>query len=549
MASTGEASEGDFGRYQQAIEQDDFERLPEEESSAQFTPDEESSDEEVAEAGGSVEVDPSEVLLADLREQLTKDRAAAVFCCGGSLPITSDPSSTLSSDNPVCKPITVRWESASASSAPRTQKLTLPLSGSEALTAFTQLLEDSQAASFGRGGEEVYDETYRKALKLDESAFSTNFSPYEIGIIDQITNLLLPFENVMVKAELYKLNIYSGPSGEFKAHVDTPRSINQFGSLVVCLPIAHEGGDLHLSHGTIEKSFSWSALSSIPTIQWAAFYSDVVHAVLPVTSGHRLTLTYNLYSVPNAFSPPLLEPNTLPLYEKVNCLLENPEFLPEGGHIGIICTHAYPHTSAAVAPNIRCALKGVDRAVFATFCALGLDTDVRPVATIDHNDWESEEDPIDVPPSTNSKYIINPRYNILAGESHLKPVDRFNYLQTENPRERVQMWVGGNGDGGLANQDTNRVDIENVFWLAPAKVPNWELQLALLSYGNQPALDLVYSFATIVARVPRWAVRSGAEKEKEKERKLELDLEKLPYETVEWERQERVNNHPELKQL
>ena len=27
-------------------------------------------------------------------------------------------------------------------------------------------------------------------------------------------------------------------------------------------------------------------------IKWAAFYSDVEHEILPVTEGHRVTLTY-----------------------------------------------------------------------------------------------------------------------------------------------------------------------------------------------------------------------------------------------------------------
>ena len=44
-----------------------------------------------------------------------------------------------------------------------------------------------------------------------------------------------------IRAELYKLNVYSGPSGMFKAHVDTPRSDDQVGSLVVALPVAFEG--------------------------------------------------------------------------------------------------------------------------------------------------------------------------------------------------------------------------------------------------------------------------------------------------------------------
>ena len=44
-----------------------------------------------------------------------------------------------------------------------------------------------------------------------------------------------------VIAELYKLNVYSGPSGMFKPHIDTPRGCTQFGSLVVCLPTEFKG--------------------------------------------------------------------------------------------------------------------------------------------------------------------------------------------------------------------------------------------------------------------------------------------------------------------
>jgi hypothetical protein len=47
-----------------------------------------------------------------------------------------------------------------------------------------------------------------------------------------------PRENVIL-ADAFK--IYSGPGGKFKAHVDTPRGPDQFGSLIVCLPSAHQG--------------------------------------------------------------------------------------------------------------------------------------------------------------------------------------------------------------------------------------------------------------------------------------------------------------------
>lgn len=41
-------------------------------------------------------------------------------------------------------------------------------------------------------------------------------------------------------------------------------------------------------------TFDWG--KSTQNIQFAAFYSDVEHEVLEVQSGHRVTLTYNLYA-------------------------------------------------------------------------------------------------------------------------------------------------------------------------------------------------------------------------------------------------------------
>ena len=133
-----------------------------------------------------------------------------------------------------------------------------------------------------------------------------------------------------VKADLYKLNVYSGPNGKFKAHVDTPRSVSQFGSLVVALPVAHKGGELVVRSCGKEMTFDWSSDSadSKPEIKWAAFYSDYEHEVLEVTSGHRVTLTYNLYSDKPAAG--LLDATSLPLYEPLKFALQTPGFLQEG---------------------------------------------------------------------------------------------------------------------------------------------------------------------------------------------------------------------------
>lgn len=101
-----------------------------------------------------------------------------------------------------------------------------------------QLADVCSPATFGRNDEDVLDESYRRAWKLDRSNFATNFSPLDHEVIVNAlrSELLEGYdEKKPVRAELYKLNIY-GPGSFFKAHKDTPRAENMFGSLVVVYP-------------------------------------------------------------------------------------------------------------------------------------------------------------------------------------------------------------------------------------------------------------------------------------------------------------------------
>lgn len=82
-----------------------------------------------------------------------------------------------------------------------------------------------------------------------------------------------------VTAELYKMLLYE-KGALFKPHTDTEKIPGMFGTMVVCLPSAHEGGDLVLRHGDITKTFKSSEM------QPSAFcwFSDVSHEVLPGAS-------------------------------------------------------------------------------------------------------------------------------------------------------------------------------------------------------------------------------------------------------------------------
>lgn len=70
------------------------------------------------------------------------------------------------------------------------------------------LSQACQPASFGVSQKDVLDESYRKAGKMEPSAFSTQFSPSSLGIVELIRAALQGRSAKSIRAELYKLNVY-----------------------------------------------------------------------------------------------------------------------------------------------------------------------------------------------------------------------------------------------------------------------------------------------------------------------------------------------------
>lgn len=81
--------------------------------------------------------------------------------------------------------------------------------------------------------------------------------------------------------------------------MDTPRAPNMFGTLLINFPVEHVGGQLVVHAPTEGKravSVSGGASASfekfetnwgkVDSLGWVAFFSDCMHEVLPVVSGH-----------------------------------------------------------------------------------------------------------------------------------------------------------------------------------------------------------------------------------------------------------------------
>ena len=379
---------------------------------------------------------------------------ASRFCCGGTLSLEDDVKLTFekSGNNWSC--------------------IIFPVSDQKYLQA---LLDICSVASFGLGKKKVTDKSYRDALKLEPDRFQTSFQLCSTQLLVELQNIMMPdmCPNKYVRAELYKLNIYSGPGGHFKSHVDTPRSSEMFGSLVVCLPTQFTGGELVTRHKGQEIRFDWSSTPQSPKkkVSWAAFFSDVEHEVLPVTDGHRITLTYNLYCVNRLQDlPRTVTCVPSPFYRELCAAVSSPHFMRVGGTLGFNCQHQYVFTDLNSSDDLPCLLKGADSVLYMAAMALSLGVRVRPIAAV-----------------RNSFYVV-------SKFTELMETDYFFGITTDDD-DIVKDMFGGGYPTGVIIWCQDITDIKPV--------------AAYVGYGNEPHTVFAYQTACILVDIPQWGKRQG----------------------------------------
>ncbi|KAJ8079344.1 hypothetical protein PM082_021847 [Marasmius tenuissimus] len=352
------------------------------------------------------------------------------------------------------------------------------------------------AATFGRADEDVLDESYRKARKMDTEKFSSKFSLEASHILPTVLpRLLVGFgknDGREVEAELYKLNIY-GEGGFFRAHKDTPRSSKMFGSLVVVFPTPHTGGHLVLRKNGEEFTFKSDQLpSSRDEIAYIAFFSDVEHEVLPVTSGHRITLTYNLYHADSDKSTKTSRLNLdnhdiTPLKNALSDLVNDPKFMPNGGYIGFGLRYDYP-----VVPNktrfseFLDLLKGEDLMVQKACEALGLEVSIRG-ALDEANSYERTH-----------QALVDHAVDLSARSQVDVEEGDGSWAVIINGAERVAQVGPGAGDWNL-KEDKDR---EHVLWVTPLE-EDGGYKMDYIAYGNQAELEYRYVRPCLVAKLRR----------------------------------------------
>lgn len=149
------------------------------------------------------------------------------------------------------------------------------------------------AAPFGRGEATIVDRDVRRTWQIDPGKVRI-VGRHWPACLDRIVTSVASGLGVdtPVEAQFYKLLTYDQGSF-FVGHRDTEKTPGMFATLVIVLPSLGKGGELVVRHQGREVRYEL-ATDDPGEAAFAAFYADCVHEVLPITSGHRLTLVYNL---------------------------------------------------------------------------------------------------------------------------------------------------------------------------------------------------------------------------------------------------------------
>ena len=167
---------------------------------------------------------------------------------------------------------------------------------------------------------------------------------------------------------------------------------------MVIYPTPYKGGELVLRHEGHERKINAKVLTASqtsPSLAYVAFHSNVEHEVPKVTTGRRVTVTYNLYLVDPPWksgAPTVARAQSVPSFQAtLQKLLESPEFLPEGGMLGFGLANHYPFDFKTELQEMESYLKGEDAHVYQICRELRLQPSLRAIYDDDRISWDREE--------------------------------------------------------------------------------------------------------------------------------------------------------------
>jgi hypothetical protein len=160
------------------------------------------------------------------------------------------------------------------------------------------------------------------------------------------------------------------------------------GTLTFCLPSTFTGGELVIRQDGNEIKVDWSSQvldqDGSGSIGWCFLYADCEHEVLPVKTGMRITLAYDVFyaKIRELTIGDTRANGMLDLFAKVFDPRNN--LFPDGAKLGFGLRHAYAGNQGWVQMNhLENRLKGIDRTLMSVIKECGLEWKTRAVYDVD----------------------------------------------------------------------------------------------------------------------------------------------------------------------
>jgi hypothetical protein len=164
-------------------------------------------------------------------------------------------------------------------------RVAFPVSAAQA----TQLCELGRPARFGHRERTLTDRRVRNTWEIPKDLVRLEWSTAFGSALEAVRDGLGLPPDCHLAAEVHSVLVYE-PGQFFVAHQDSEKHDAMMATLVVILPARHTGGEL-VVHGPGDATTYRASARGITLV---AFYADCLHEVLPVSSGYRIALTYNL---------------------------------------------------------------------------------------------------------------------------------------------------------------------------------------------------------------------------------------------------------------
>lgn len=147
----------------------------------------------------------------------------------------------------------------------------------------------AEPAPYGLGTETLVDTAVRDTGQIPSELVTVEWNGQLDALLEGARATLGLSPRARLTADFHSMLVY-GKGQFFARHQDSEKHDGMVATLVVQLPAAHSGGELVVHDGRWRTPYAGSRHDPTAVV----LYADRVHEVLPVKTGHRVTLTYTL---------------------------------------------------------------------------------------------------------------------------------------------------------------------------------------------------------------------------------------------------------------